>query len=126
VLPSPNYDRDRSRNRAEKVEDPEERFIKVLQYYLAGWHIKPKGVKKPYNPVLGEFFRCRYEYPDGSRGFYIAEQSKSSIASPRLLDFSLCVAVKKEQRLTRGYSITPPADLCLLLHLTRKPAHHHR
>ena len=27
-----------------------------------------------YNPVLGEFFRCRYDYPDGSRGFYIAEQ----------------------------------------------------
>lgn len=59
---------------AEKEDDPEERFIRVLQYYLAGWHIKPKGVKKPYNPVLGEFFRCRYDYPDGSQGFYIAEQ----------------------------------------------------
>ncbi|KAI0770963.1 Oxysterol-binding protein [Trametes elegans] len=59
---------------AENCDDPEERFIRVLQYYLAGWHIKPKGVKKPYNPVLGEFFRCRYDYPDGSRGFYIAEQ----------------------------------------------------
>ncbi|OAV97220.1 hypothetical protein, variant [Puccinia triticina 1-1 BBBD Race 1] len=55
-------------------EDPTERFIQVLRYYLAGWHIKPKGVKKPYNPILGEFFRCRYEYPDGSQGFYIAEQ----------------------------------------------------
>ena len=32
---------------AEQCEDPEERFIRVLQYYLAGWHIKPKGVKKP-------------------------------------------------------------------------------
>lgn len=59
---------------AEKEEDAEERFIRVLQYYLAGWHIKPKGVKKPYNPVLGEFFRCRYDYSDGSKGFYIAEQ----------------------------------------------------
>ncbi|TEB39293.1 Oxysterol-binding protein [Coprinellus micaceus] len=59
---------------AEKEDNPEERFIRVLQYYLAGWHIKPKGVKKPYNPVLGEFFRCRYDYPDGSQGFYIAEQ----------------------------------------------------
>ncbi|OJT07950.1 Oxysterol-binding protein-like protein OBPalpha [Trametes pubescens] len=63
-----------SQLRAENCDDPEERFIRVLQYYLAGWHIKPKGVKKPYNPVLGEFFRCRYDYPDGSRGFYIAEQ----------------------------------------------------
>lgn len=32
---------------AEWCDDPEERFIRVLQYYLAGWHIKPKGVKKP-------------------------------------------------------------------------------
>jgi len=59
---------------ADTIDNPEERFIRVLQYYLAGWHIKPKGVKKPYNPVLGEFFRCRYDYPDGSQGFYIAEQ----------------------------------------------------
>jgi hypothetical protein len=59
---------------ADQVSDPEERFLRVLQYYLAGWHIKPKGVKKPYNPVLGEFFRCRYDYPDGTQGFYIAEQ----------------------------------------------------
>ncbi|KAH9446381.1 hypothetical protein Pst134EA_030301 [Puccinia striiformis f. sp. tritici] len=55
-------------------EDPTERFIQVLRYYLAGWHIKPKGVKKPYNPILGEIFRCKYEYPDGSLGFYVAEQ----------------------------------------------------
>lgn len=53
---------------------PEERFISVLRYYLAGWHIKPKGVKKPYNPVLGEFFRCRYDYSDGTSAYYIAEQ----------------------------------------------------
>ncbi|TFY80784.1 hypothetical protein EWM64_g3222 [Hericium alpestre] len=59
---------------ADQYDDPEERFIRVLQYYLAGWHIKPKGVKKPYNPVLGEFFRCRYDYPNGTQGFYIAEQ----------------------------------------------------
>ncbi|KAF9480430.1 Oxysterol-binding protein [Pholiota conissans] len=59
---------------AESFDDPEERFIRVLQYYLAGWHIKPKGVKKPYNPVLGEFFRCRYDYPNGTQGFYISEQ----------------------------------------------------
>jgi hypothetical protein len=59
---------------AETCNDSEERFIRVLQYYLAGWHIKPKGVKKPYNPVLGEFFRCRYDYPNGTQGFYIAEQ----------------------------------------------------
>jgi len=59
---------------AEQCDDAEERFLLVLSYYLAGWHIKPKGVKKPYNPILGEFFRCRYDYPNGTHGFYIAEQ----------------------------------------------------
>jgi len=59
---------------AENSNNPEERFMRVLSYYLAGWHIKPKGVKKPYNPILGEFFRCRYDYANGTHGFYIAEQ----------------------------------------------------
>ncbi|PAV21754.1 Oxysterol-binding protein [Pyrrhoderma noxium] len=59
---------------AESITEPEERFLSALRYYLSGWHIKPKGVKKPYNPVLGEFFRCKYEYPNGTEGFYIAEQ----------------------------------------------------
>ncbi|KAI9321224.1 hypothetical protein BX666DRAFT_1899849 [Dichotomocladium elegans] len=60
--------------KAGSINDPLERFIAVLRYYLSGWHIKPKGVKKPYNPVLGEYFRCRYRYPDGTEAFYIAEQ----------------------------------------------------
>lgn len=30
-----------------KQESAEERFIAVTRYYLSGWHIKPKGVKKP-------------------------------------------------------------------------------
>jgi hypothetical protein len=82
---------------ADAEEDPEERFIRVLMYYLSGWHIKPKGVKKPYvrlysrlrpsntfhryNPVLGEFFRCRYDYANGSHGYYIAEQGERLTAA---------------------------------------------
>ncbi|KAJ1982640.1 Oxysterol-binding protein OBPa [Dimargaris verticillata] len=59
---------------ATKVADPEARFIEVVKYYLSGWHIRPKGVKKPYNPVLGEFFRCEWEFEDKTRAFYVAEQ----------------------------------------------------
>jgi hypothetical protein len=81
--------------------------MRVLQYYLAGWHIKPKGVKKPYNPILGEFFRCRYEYADGTQGFYVSEQGMLRIAMwPR-----------STQRLR---SLTPPARLCLLLYFPCK------
>lgn len=57
-----------------KQDDAAERFLAVTRYYLSGWHIKPKGVKKPYNPVLGEWFQCSYKYPNGTEGFYIAEQ----------------------------------------------------
>lgn len=31
-------------------------------------------MKKPYNPVLGEFFRCKYQYSNGTEAIYIAEQ----------------------------------------------------
>ncbi|KAI9208664.1 uncharacterized protein BJ171DRAFT_211736 [Polychytrium aggregatum] len=57
-----------------KKDDPMERFIDVVRYYLSGWHIKPKGVKKPYNPVLGEFFRCRYKLEDQTEAIYVCEQ----------------------------------------------------
>jgi oxysterol-binding protein-related protein 8 len=33
---------------ADDEEQAEERFIRVLMYYLSGWHVKPPGVKKPY------------------------------------------------------------------------------
>lgn len=48
--------------------------MRIVTFYLSGWHIKPRGVKKPYNPVLNEFFRCTYYYGDGSQAYYVAEQ----------------------------------------------------
>ncbi|KLT38849.1 hypothetical protein CC85DRAFT_289140 [Cutaneotrichosporon oleaginosum] len=57
-------------------QDPDARvrFMRIMTFYLSGWHIKPRGVKKPYNPILNEFYRCTYYYPDGSQGYYVAEQ----------------------------------------------------
>ncbi|CEP11368.1 hypothetical protein [Parasitella parasitica] len=60
--------------KASKTSDPTQRFVEVCRFFLSGWHIKPKGVKKPYNPILGEFFRCEYSLEDGSKAMYIAEQ----------------------------------------------------
>ena len=50
--------------RALKEKDPVERMVGVVRWYLAGWHIRPKGVKKPYNPTLGEIFRCYQKLDD--------------------------------------------------------------
>ncbi|KAL6165651.1 Oxysterol-binding protein OBPa [Exserohilum turcicum] len=58
-----------------KVEDPVQRFVAVTKFYLSGWHIKPPGVKKPLNPILGEIFTGYWDYSDGTRGYYIAEQT---------------------------------------------------
>lgn len=55
-------------------EDPVERFVDVVKFFMSGWHIRSKGVKKPYNPVLGEYFRCRWQLDDGSKCIYLAEQ----------------------------------------------------
>ncbi|CAG8765379.1 13386_t:CDS:2, partial [Acaulospora morrowiae] len=57
-----------------KQEDPLKRFLNVVRYYISGWHIKPKGVKKPYNPVLGEFFRARWHFSDNTEACFVAEQ----------------------------------------------------
>ncbi|KAF0479092.1 Oxysterol-binding protein [Gigaspora margarita] len=60
--------------RASKQENNVQRFISVVRYYLSGWHVKPKGVKKSYNPILGEFFRARWKFHDNTNALYIAEQ----------------------------------------------------
>ncbi|XP_029422356.1 oxysterol-binding protein-related protein 5 isoform X1 [Nannospalax galili] len=62
-------------SRAAAEEDPYCRMKLVLRWYLSGFYKKPKGIKKPYNPILGETFRCRWLHPQtNSHTFYIAEQ----------------------------------------------------
>ncbi|KAF2644419.1 hypothetical protein P280DRAFT_170986 [Massarina eburnea CBS 473.64] len=58
-----------------QIEDPVQRFVAVTKFYLSGWHIKPPGVKKPLNPILGEIFTCYWDYPDSTHGYYISEQT---------------------------------------------------
>ncbi|XP_059351231.1 oxysterol-binding protein-related protein 8-like [Daphnia carinata] len=61
-------------SRAVLEDDPFTRMKTVVQWYLSGFYKKPKGLKKPYNPILGELFRCCWKHPNGSTTFYIAEQ----------------------------------------------------
>ncbi|XP_063802399.1 oxysterol-binding protein-related protein 5 isoform X2 [Pseudophryne corroboree] len=56
-------------------DDPYCRMKHVLKWYLSGFYKKPKGIKKPYNSILGEKFRCCWFHPQtNSHTFYIAEQ----------------------------------------------------
>ncbi|XP_077284172.1 oxysterol-binding protein-related protein 8 [Arctopsyche grandis] len=55
--------------------DPYDRIKTVVRWYLSGLYRKPRGLKKPYNPVLGETFRCCWLHNDSdTRTYYIAEQ----------------------------------------------------
>ncbi|KAL9893141.1 oxysterol-binding protein-related protein 8 isoform 1-T1 [Glossina fuscipes fuscipes] len=55
-------------------DDPFTRMKLILKWYLSGFYKKPKGLKKPYNPILGETFRCYWEHQTSSRTYFIAEQ----------------------------------------------------
>jgi oxysterol-binding protein-related protein 8 len=57
------------------IDDPVKRFVSVVKFYLSGWHIKPPGVKKPLNPIIGETFAAYWDYPDNTRGYYVSEQT---------------------------------------------------
>ncbi|CAI5439059.1 unnamed protein product [Caenorhabditis angaria] len=48
------------------LESPEKRMIAVVRYYLNAFYAARKSgvAKKPYNPILGESFRCRYTVPN--------------------------------------------------------------
>ncbi|KAK1169220.1 oxysterol-binding protein-related protein 8-like isoform X1 [Acipenser oxyrinchus oxyrinchus] len=56
-------------------ENAYNRLKKVVKWYLSGFYKKPQGLKKPYNPILGETFRCLWIHPQtNSKTFYISEQ----------------------------------------------------
>lgn len=68
------YNSESLSGRAVLEDDAFTRMKIVVQWYLSGFYKKPKGLKKPYNPILGETFRCYWKHPNGSRTYYIAEQ----------------------------------------------------
>uniref|UniRef100_A0AAY4C5V1 Oxysterol-binding protein n=1 Tax=Denticeps clupeoides TaxID=299321 RepID=A0AAY4C5V1_9TELE len=72
---SDNYYHANLLSEAVKEKDAYSRLKKILRWYMSGFYKKPKGLKKPYNPVLGETFRCCWHHPEtNSCTFYIAEQ----------------------------------------------------
>lgn len=44
-------------------------MVSIVRYYLSAFHAARKGTiaKKPYNPILGETFRCYWDLPNSTR-----------------------------------------------------------
>ena len=53
-----------------------QRMLAVVKWFISGWHLRPNGCKKPYNPILGEKFFCFWDLNDaeGSKTEFIGEQ----------------------------------------------------
>ncbi|KAK2164135.1 hypothetical protein LSH36_68g05061 [Paralvinella palmiformis] len=49
---------------------PKDRMIQTVRWYLSAFHAgrRSQVAKKPYNPILGEIFKCYYDIPDISTG----------------------------------------------------------
>ncbi|XP_017494228.1 PREDICTED: oxysterol-binding protein-related protein 9-like, partial [Rhagoletis zephyria] len=49
-------------------ETPQERMVQMVRWYLSAFHAGRKGsvAKKPYNPVLGEVFKCHWNLDTSS------------------------------------------------------------
>jgi len=63
--------------RAVTQQDPVKRMVEVTTWILATLTVTPQngfaGIK-PYNPVLGEQFKCSWEHEDGSYTHLVSEQ----------------------------------------------------
>jgi len=61
-------------------QTPRDRFIQVVKWYLSAFHAGRRSPvpKKPYNPILGEIFRCFYDIG-----------SSSNVSKIRMFDFIL-------------------------------------
>lgn len=55
------------------LQDPLERFLAITKFYMSGWHTRAKDIRNPFNPIIGEVFRCQYDHGD-SVSHYVAEQ----------------------------------------------------
>lgn len=47
-------------------KDPRERMVQCVKWYMSSYHAGRKSsvAKKPYNPILGEIFRCHWDLPE--------------------------------------------------------------
>ncbi|GAB1607369.1 oxysterol-binding protein-related protein 9-like isoform X1 [Argonauta hians] len=47
------------------IDNPKDRMLQVVRWYMSAFHAGRKSeiAKKPYNPILGEIFRCHWKIP---------------------------------------------------------------
>ncbi|KAK2161827.1 hypothetical protein NP493_1555g00006 [Ridgeia piscesae] len=77
---------------AEK-KTPRDRMIQLVRWYLSTFHASRRSqiAKKPYNPIIGETFRCSYDLPD------MTDKKDEKISGPLPWSTENCVSFIAEQ-----------------------------
>ncbi|VDM16607.1 unnamed protein product [Hydatigera taeniaeformis] len=102
-------------------ETPQARLIACLRWYLSAFHASRKTpvCKKPYNPILGEIFRCCYYLgPTSNCG-----NCASSLSSSQPLLETDIPAVYPEEEMERHGPIPYASEDCVVF-LAEQVSHH--
>ncbi|CAL4080647.1 unnamed protein product [Meganyctiphanes norvegica] len=69
--------------------DPRDRMVQVLKWYLSAFHAgrKSEVAKKPYNPIIGEVFKCYWDVPGSEAGHTYVEGGPVPWATEKQLSF---------------------------------------
>lgn len=95
------------------METPEERMVQIVRWYLSSYHAGRNSAvaKKPYNPILGEIFRCHWDVPGETN-----EESK--LTNDKTFQKSLGAAILEEE------NPLPWTDPDQLIFLAEQVSHH--
>ncbi|KMQ97379.1 oxysterol-binding protein 8 [Lasius niger] len=72
-------------------DDAFTRMKAVVKWYLSGFYKKPQGLKKPYNPLLGETFRCYWQHPNGNSTSAVLDGVAVLTMLPRGEDYTMTI-----------------------------------
>ena len=102
----------------------EERMVQVLKWYLSSFSASRKSTvaKKPYNPIIGEIFRCYYPIPALSAPskstrspvpwckatdlVFIAEQVRKCSIEEKFIRVNLCPGVPPPARVSLLHGVS--------------------
>lgn len=103
----------------------EDRILSVLEFYLTSFHAGRKGslAKKPYNPILGETFRCSWKVPSLSSGKQASTNSHidhSSTASDEGKVSFVAEQLSHHPPISGFYAECPSKKLCFNAHIWTK------
>jgi len=100
--------------RANDLKTPEERMVQIVRWYLSSYHAGRNSAvaKKPYNPILGEIFRCHWDVPGVTT---VESESANNILTDKCSNLS--TSVEEENPL-------PWTDSDQLIFLAEQVSHH--